>query len=585
MTAVCFLRGWPRGSGEFMTEENKEEDWMKYANSGFGQTNYSLWDEVVEEEEEEEIEDFDLTVQLDSHMEEIPRAPDPAGLKHLVRIGCCNPCLGRLGGKKRYEQSIEQSGEEIREIVEKGNSHLAKLREEIPLCPFCENLFEEVELLTDIIYDSISPYQFKRLQLGARFPKSQIEEEDSQRKRFGSGGCDGLKTGLVAEIAKRLNQRLDGVTLVNDKPQILALIDVLTLSVDLDVRAHYMYGRYRKLERGIPQTRWPCRACKGRGCERCEMTGLQYAKSVQDLIGNPLLSVFGSEEHAFHGMGREDIDVRCMGRGRPFVIEMKEPQLRKTDPVELMKLINDNAEGSIEITGLRDSTRSEVVRLKDTPAEKSYTIRFKLLPLNEAEYAVLTAPLDLTKENKGRSKNKRKRRGDNKRDNTKPLPTEIETENVKPSRDKLSLMKKAELVALCVELGVKKSGTKDELIERILNVEEPVVETFDLPEDDFIIKSILSLEGVKLAQRTPERVAHRRADLVRRRTVFEVHQPVIEVLDDGSREIEVTMRCESGTYVKETVHGDSGRTQPSIASLLKAKCEVIWLDVGDIHAD
>ena len=100
-----------------MTEENKEEDWMKYANSGFGQTNYSLWDEVVEEEEEEdeeeqEIEDFDLTVQLDSHMEEIPRAPDPAGLKHLVRIGCCNPCLGRLGGKKRYEQSIEQSGEE-----------------------------------------------------------------------------------------------------------------------------------------------------------------------------------------------------------------------------------------------------------------------------------------------------------------------------------------------------------------------------------------------------------------------------------------------------------------------------------------
>jgi tRNA pseudouridine(54/55) synthase len=573
-----------------MTEENKEEDWMKYANSGFGQTNYSLWDEVVEEEEEEdeeeqEIEDFDLTVQLDSHMEEIPRAPDPAGLKHLVRIGCCNPCLGRLGGKKRYEQSIEQSGEEIRGIVEKGNSHLTKVREEIPLCPFCENLFEEVDLLTDIIYDSISPYQFKRLQLGARFPKSQIEEEDSQRKRYGSGGCDGLKTGLVAEIAKRLNQRLDGVTLVNDKPQILALIDVLTLSVDLDVRAHYMYGRYRKLERGIPQTRWPCRACKGRGCERCEMTGLQYQKSVQDLIGNPLLSVFGSKEHAFHGMGREDIDVRCMGRGRPFVIEMKEPRLRIADPVELMKMINDNAEGSIDITSLRDSTRSEVVRLKETPAEKSYTIRFKLMPLNEAEYTVLTAPLDLTKENKGRSKNKRKRRGDNKRDNTKPLPTEIETENVKPGKDKLTTMKKAELVALCVEYGVKKSGTKDELIERILNVEEPVVETFDLPENDFIIKSILSLEGVKLAQRTPERVAHRRADLVRRRTVFEVHRPVVEMMEDGSREIEVTMRCESGTYVKETVHGDSGRTQPSIASLLKAKCEVIWLDVGDIHAD
>tara|TARA_S200000501_G_scaffold83155_1_gene75294 strand:+ start:31 stop:1743 length:1713 start_codon:yes stop_codon:yes gene_type:complete len=570
-----------------LTEENDDEDWMKYANSGFGQTNYSLWDEVEEEEEakEEEEEDYEITIQLDSHMEEIPRAPDPAGLKHLVRIGCCNHCLGRLGGKKRYEQSIEDSGIEIRALVEKSNSHLINIRDQIPLCPYCENLFEEVELLADIIYDSIEPYQFQRLQLGARFPKDQIEEEDVQRKRFGAGGCDGLKTGLVSEIAKLLNQRLENVKLVNDKPQILALIDVLTLSVDLDVRAHYMYGRYRKLERGIPQTRWPCRACKGRGCERCNMTGLQYEKSVQDLIGNPLLEVFGSKEHAFHGMGREDIDVRCLGRGRPFVIEMKEPKLRNIDSVELMKLINDNANGSIEITSLRDSNRSEVVRLKDTPAEKSYTIRFKLLPMNETEYTVLTAPLDLTKENKSRSKNRKKRRGDNKRDNTKPLPNEIDIEDSNPSKEELMKMKKAELVELCIQMKLKKSGTKDELIERISNFEEPPANLFEIPEDSVIIDAIMSLEGVKLAQRTPERVAHRRADLIRRRTVFEVHPPMIETLEDGSKVIEVTMRCESGTYVKETVHGDSGRTQPSIASLLKSKCEVEWLDVGDIHAD
>ena len=98
-----------------MTEENEEDDWMKYANSGFGQTNYSLWDEIEEEElVEEKEDDYEVTIQLDSHMEEIPRAPDPAGLKHLVRIGCCDHCLGRLGGKKRYEQTIEESGAEIR---------------------------------------------------------------------------------------------------------------------------------------------------------------------------------------------------------------------------------------------------------------------------------------------------------------------------------------------------------------------------------------------------------------------------------------------------------------------------------------
>ena len=46
--------------------------------------------------------------------------------------------------KKRYEQTIEESGAEIRSTVEKSNSHLVNIREEIPLCPFCENLFEEV---------------------------------------------------------------------------------------------------------------------------------------------------------------------------------------------------------------------------------------------------------------------------------------------------------------------------------------------------------------------------------------------------------------------------------------------------------
>ena len=97
----------------------------------------------------------------------------------------------------------------------------------------------------------------------------------------------------MEEIGLRLKDRLEGVTLVNDKPDVLALIDVLTLTVELDVRAVYVYGRYRKLERGIPQTRWPCRACKGRGCERCNHTGLQYEKSVQDLVGNPMLEIFG----------------------------------------------------------------------------------------------------------------------------------------------------------------------------------------------------------------------------------------------------------------------------------------------------
>jgi tRNA pseudouridine synthase 10 len=93
------------------------------------------------------------------------------------------------------------------------------------------------------------------------------------------------------------------------------------------------------------------------------------------------------------------------------------------------------------------------------------------------------------------------------------------------------------------------------------------------------------LQGCTLAQRTPERVAHRRADKIRRRKVIETSGPSIEISDDGTMMGQFDLRCESGTYVKETFHGDGGRTQPSIASLIKAKCTVEWLDVADIHAD
>ena len=572
-----------------MSENEDEEDWMKYASAGFGQTNYSLWDEqetTASDDENDEPEQLDSpTEQLGNHMEEIPRAPNPAGLKHLVRIGCCDHCIGRLSGKKRFSQTIEDSGQEVRQTVVSANKQLTDVRENIPLCPLCENLFEESDLLADIIYDAIQPYQIKRLQLGTRFPKDQVEEEDNMRKRFGAGGSDGLKTGLVAEIARNLNARLKGAKLVNEKPHILALIDVLTLTVDLDVRSHYIYGRYRKLERGIPQTRWPCRACKGRGCERCNDTGLQYQRSVQDLIGNPLIEVFDAPEHSFHGMGREDIDVRCMGRGRPFVIEMKEPKIRDFDYQYAMQLINEKAGGSIEVTDLRASNRSEVVRIKDTPAEKSYTIRFRVEQMKESEYSVLTAPLDLTKDSNKKSKKKRHRRGDKRKDNSKPLPTEIITEEQGHSKEELSKMKKGELEAICTENNLKKTGKKSELIERILAMPAPGSALFELPSDETIISTILSLHGVKLYQRTPDRVAHRRADLIRRRDVIDVNKPIVEIMEDGTKEVEFTLRCESGTYVKETVHGDSGRTQPSVASLLKAKCEVLWLDVGDIHAD
>jgi len=559
-----------------MTEEESkdtqnEEDWTSYANVGFGSTDYSLWDEEIDQSKVMSEPDWDDDYQLQINEEEIPSAPSPAGLKHLVKLGTCDHCLGRIGGKKRFSQTILESGIEIRNDVTTADSTLKNIREEEPLCPFCENLFEEIPLISELIIESVGDKECSRLQLGSRIPKDQSEAEDHMRKRYGAANSTPLKSSLVEEIAKHLKESGFDMKMVIDKPEILAIVDVLTLTVELDVRSQYFYGRYLKLERGIPQTKWPCKSCKGRGCQKCDNTGMQYTSSVQGLIGDPLLEIFGSKEHSFHGMGREDIDVRCLGRGRPFVIEFKNPKVREVDCNEIMDIINKNAAGRIEVNSMRPSNRSEVVRVKDTPAEKSYTIKYKIEPLTQNELDELTQILEVPKDNRQRN-SRRKKYYSNNGDRDLNTTTEID----------YSSMKKAELVALCEEKGLAKSGTKEVLIERLSSEKEP---TLPLPEKDFVMEIMQKLQGCTLAQRTPERVAHRRADKIRKRKVLETNNPSIEVVDENLMIGEFSLRCESGTYVKETVHGDGGRTQPSIASLIKAKCTVEWLDVADIHAD
>jgi tRNA pseudouridine synthase 10 len=92
-----------------------------------------------------------------------------------------------------------------------------------------------------------------------------------------------------------------------------------------------------------------------------------------------------------------------------------------------------------------------------------------------------------------------------------------------------------------------------------------------------------SLTGTTLDQRTPERVSHRRADLVRKRTV---HSATVEAAEgDPVQRFSLRVRAESGTYIKELVSGDEGRTVPSFSSLAGVPVLVEFLDVVEILDD
>jgi len=47
----------------------------------------------------------------------------------------------------------------------------------------------------------------------------------------------------------------------------------------------------------------------------------------------------------------------------------------------------------------------------------------------------------------------------------------------------------------------------------------------------------------------------------------------------------IELRTESGTYIKEFVSGDGGRTNPSVAGILQVPCRCVELDVMAVHFD
>jgi tRNA pseudouridine synthase 10 len=135
---------------------------------------------------------------------------------------------------------------------------------------------------------------------------------------------------------------------------------------DFWITAHSLLiaGRYRKFLRGIPQAKWICSNCHGTGCEICHGLGKFYADSIEELIARPLLLATDGSDVKIHAAGREDIDVRVLGPGRPFIIEVLNPIKRQIDLSFIQHEINSQAEGKIEVEALQFISKKAVKRLK-----------------------------------------------------------------------------------------------------------------------------------------------------------------------------------------------------------------------------
>lgn len=388
----------------------------------------------------------------------------------------CDYCLGRQFARRSHGLSNRDRGRAIRIMLSLEED---RPYEEPSYCQLCLGHLLKIEGWAARALTRLEGLEFKSFVVGSHLPEFLEAQEVELREKYGLEERELLKHDLNREVGKRLEAALQAQGAVVDlhNPDVAILLDLVWDRVELKIAPLFIYGRYRKLVRGLPQTHWPCRVCHGRGCARCNFTGKQYPESVEELIAPPLLAAARGTGSAFHGSGREDIDARMLGAGRPFIVEVREPRVRRLDLQALTSQINEQALGKVEVQGLTFVERGAIEQLKAERAEKLYRAKVEF--------------------------------------------------------------------------------------DRPVTAEE-------------LQRALVALVG-PIAQRTPRRVAHRRADLLRSRRVWQAKGEQL-----SEREALVEVRCDGGLYVKELLSGDEGRTQPSLAGLLGLSVKVRELDVLEV---
>ena len=241
-------------------------------------------------------------------------------------------------------------------------------------CFLCEGMFQNLDGLIQKALQAIANYEYTTFLVGVELPVAVEEREDEFKATFNVSYGESIRHEFGRLLGKGIAEQT-GKTVEYGKPEIVIIIKPFTEQVRVQVNPLFVAGRYRKLARDIPQSEWFCYSCRGKGCEKCGGTGKMYPESVEELVSKPLLEATEGEKATFHASGREDIDARMLGSGRPFVIEISKPKKRFLDLKKLEAAVNANAAGKVEVSRLRFTNKDVVRRLKKAEsAQKEYRV-------------------------------------------------------------------------------------------------------------------------------------------------------------------------------------------------------------------
>ncbi|MHA1318361.1 MAG: tRNA pseudouridine(54/55) synthase Pus10 [Promethearchaeota archaeon] len=352
-------------------------------------------------------------------------------------------------------------------------------------CYLCNDIFSDTDVYAKRAEDYLKNVEFTNFLIGTALDAQIINKEDVFKATHNLLEAESFKNHFNREVGKELSLILNKPAEFR-MPDITIIYSIKFRSFDLTLllRSIFIYGRYNKFVRGIPQTHWDCRLCRGKGCESCKFTGKQYPTSVEELMSPKFVTEAKAEGSKFHGAGREDIDVKMLGTGRPFVLELINPKVRTLDLKKIQNKVNKSNKRKIKINDLQYSSKERVKNLK------------------------------------------------------------LSAENTKKVYNAIVISKEA----------ISKS------------------------QFDVLLKKLMIVyEKQNLQQRTPIRVSHRRADKIREKKIFRVEGKLIK-----PNVSEFIVEAQGGTYIKELISGDNGRTTPSFSDIFGFSLECKKLDVIQI---
>jgi len=230
-------------------------------------------------------------------------------------------------------------------------------------CFLCDGTFNRVEELTQKALSALKSYDFSTYLVGIELPVAIEEREDEFKAIFGISTAESMRHEFGRLFGKAIGVHT-GKEVEYLIPDVVVVLNPFLDKIRLQVNPLFVGGRYRKLVRTVSQSKWLCSNCRGRGCEKCGGTGKLYPESVEEFVSNPFLKATESTASFFHASGREDIDARMLGTGRPFIVEISKPKKRFIDLKNVEGAINADAMGKVEVSELHFTTKDKVRRLK-----------------------------------------------------------------------------------------------------------------------------------------------------------------------------------------------------------------------------